>query len=314
MKVYEVTAPKRVFSTLKGAVFTVALFGVSLAITPFCLFVPFPAIKAAFTYGGTININIFLIASILITWLMGPLTTAIFFTTFALAILMLPRLLLKMEASKAVVITVATNFAVFLALVFSYQAFTGVQISDLIVKYLSDLLPKVTSYYENQAILKKEEINLLKEQFSIITQFLSYTYYSFFAVLITFVSAFSVLLVKLLKKSLPLAPQIDDFSNFRSPEILVLPFLIAAYTLVFLNHYLANQIASNIIIILFVCYLFQGLALFYKFIEKNKYSFYIKCLLYFLMVTSPQLTVVLVILGISDVWFDFRKPKQIENL
>jgi uncharacterized protein YybS (DUF2232 family) len=54
-------------------------------------------------------------------------------------------------------------------------------------------------------------------------------------------------------------------------------------------------------------YFFQGLAIFIALLERWNVPVYIKWTLYFILIIQSYGVLILALLGISDIWFNFRK-------
>jgi uncharacterized protein YybS (DUF2232 family) len=106
-----------------------------------------------------------------------------------------------------------------------------------------------------------------------------------------------------------------DYSLWRLSERWIwLP--IGSGALYFLNLYLiqsdrAQTVLLNILLVLGAVYFFQGLAI-VSFFFRKKLSPFVRMMAYLLILLFIQVVgVVIVVLGIFDFWFDFRKLKRV---
>jgi uncharacterized protein YybS (DUF2232 family) len=100
----------------------------------------------------------------------------------------------------------------------------------------------------------------------------------------------------------------DDFRNWRLPEPLVWGVIIAGL-LVFLTDNILSSISLNILMVLGLIYFFQGLAVMTFLFGKWAVPLPLKLFLYALLLVQAYGMLLLAVLGLADVWLDFRKAK-----
>lgn len=99
------------------------------------------------------------------------------------------------------------------------------------------------------------------------------------------------------------------YRDWQLPDRLIWLIIIAA--LVALMPVRPLKIAGiNILILISIIYCFQGLAVFSFFLHKWKVPLLLRSFLYVMIVFQSFGTVVLLGIGITDVWLDFRKMKK----
>ncbi|NTW98941.1 MAG: DUF2232 domain-containing protein, partial [Geobacteraceae bacterium] len=106
---------------------------------------------------------------------------------------------------------------------------------------------------------------------------------------------------------------IGEFSTFRNPDLLVWP-LIAAGCILLLPDSPVTTPALNILLIISLLYLIQGMAVVSSFISRNSAPALLRILLYALLIIQPYLLALIAGIGLFDLWVDFRTPKTQENL
>jgi uncharacterized protein YybS (DUF2232 family) len=72
--------------------------------------------------------------------------------------------------------------------------------------------------------------------------------------------------------------------------------------------------ALNILAIITVLYFLQGLAVIYTMIARQKMAGFLRVIVHLMLLLQPYLTGVVAIIGIFDLWGDFRAPRKQENL
>lgn len=99
------------------------------------------------------------------------------------------------------------------------------------------------------------------------------------------------------------------YSNWKLPDQLIwIP--ITASVLFLLGTGTLRNIGLNLIIISGLIYFFQGLAVFIHLLVRWNVPAYLRVLLYFMLVIQSYGLVLVTLLGISDIWFNFRKSED----
>ncbi|OGU14322.1 MAG: hypothetical protein A2076_08665 [Geobacteraceae bacterium GWC2_53_11] len=120
----------------------------------------------------------------------------------------------------------------------------------------------------------------------------------------------------LLKKSTAKAEhpvQIADFTTFRNPDLLVWVLIAAGFSLLLPESIITNP-ALNIVLVVSLFYLFQGMAVVTALVSKSSVSSIVRIILYALLIIQPYLLAIVAGIGLFDIWVDFRTPKTQENL
>ena len=101
-------------------------------------------------------------------------------------------------------------------------------------------------------------------------------------------------------------PNFGSLNCWKAPDILVWG-VIGAGSILLLPSEMLKILGSNILIVLMVIYFFQGIAVVSFFFEKKDVSRTVRTILYSFIIIH-QLSLILIIgIGIFDVWADFRK-------
>lgn len=104
---------------------------------------------------------------------------------------------------------------------------------------------------------------------------------------------------------LPL-PAWPAWNQWKSPELLVWP-LIAAMFLVLMGHSIPQLLGFNLLIVLGVIYLLHGLAVVAFYFERWKLPGLVRGLGYGLIFLQQLVSLVVMVLGLFDLWLDFRR-------
>ena len=96
------------------------------------------------------------------------------------------------------------------------------------------------------------------------------------------------------------------YSTWKLPEQLVwVP--ISAISIILIGKADLQYIGGWMLLISGLLYFFQGLAVFIALLERWNVPVYIKGILYFVLIIQSYGLLILALLGISDIWFDFRQ-------
>lgn len=101
-------------------------------------------------------------------------------------------------------------------------------------------------------------------------------------------------------------PDFGDLTAWKSPEKLVW-IMIAAGAIVLLPMEEATIAGMNLLIICGLIYLFQGLAIVAFFFRQKRVPLFFQWLFYALLVVQLYMLVIIIALGLFDIWVDFRK-------
>jgi hypothetical protein len=99
-----------------------------------------------------------------------------------------------------------------------------------------------------------------------------------------------------------------SYALWQLPERLIWLVIFAALA-VLVPAYLLRMVGINALILLSIIYSFQGLAITVFYMNKWNVPILLRSFLYVIMVLQSFGTIALVVLGIADIWFDFRKLK-----
>lgn len=101
-----------------------------------------------------------------------------------------------------------------------------------------------------------------------------------------------------------------DLREWKSPEPLVWCFIISGFAL-FLPGWLAfKTLALNLFLVIAVFYFFQGLAILAYYFHHKNVPVLLRSLAYALIMFEQILTLIVVGLGLFDLWGDFRRLKK----
>lgn len=118
--------------------------------------------------------------------------------------------------------------------------------------------------------------------------------------------------ITLLEKVKPGQLSWKNFKHWRVPEKLVWLPIVAGIALA-IGEGLVRSTGLSLLIISSLIYFFQGLAVFVHFIDKWKVPIYLKIAIYGILILQSYGLLLLSVIGIADVWIDFRRRRKNDN-
>ena len=103
---------------------------------------------------------------------------------------------------------------------------------------------------------------------------------------------------------------LDQLRDWKGPEPLVWGLIACGFVLLAPGLDIVNGLALNVLLVIAACYFAQGLAIIAFFFHKNKVPRFLRGITYVLIVLQQIFTLMVVGLGLFDLWGDFRRLKK----
>jgi uncharacterized protein YybS (DUF2232 family) len=100
-----------------------------------------------------------------------------------------------------------------------------------------------------------------------------------------------------------------NLREWKAPEILIWCFILSGFAL-FLPGWAIRGATLNLFLMISVFYFFQGLSIIAYYFHRKKVPYFLRSLAYVLIVFEQILTLLVVGLGLFDLWGDFRRLKK----
>jgi uncharacterized protein YybS (DUF2232 family) len=179
----------------------------------------------------------------------------------------------------------------------------------LIESYIADVVKENIDMY-SQLSGSYEQTELLRKNAADITRFLTNLLPALVLAGTTFFVWLNVLLGRFLFQRHGMwYPDFEDLSRWKIPDKIVW-FLIVSGILVLLPVRVIRIVGLNILIILLFFYLFQGLSIINFYFNKKNMPMFIRVFCYVLIFVQQFFLLLVVGLGLIDVWADFRKLEK----
>jgi uncharacterized protein YybS (DUF2232 family) len=272
-------------------------------------FVPYPALSVGVRYGEGWGAAV-LCSAILLLALFAGAEVACIYSLLALIAGLLFVLLGRVREIEYLVSIVA--FAVFAAtgglLLYLFGSWSTMirELRESMTQHMNAAL----SAYEKMG-LSRENLDVLGEQMP----FLAQTVFQLLPALILLSLAVAVLLnVLLLCRGFPERRaewlSIEHLRDWKGPEPLVWGLIAAGFALFAPGLDPVRPFAMNVLLVIAACYFAQGLAIIGFFFHKNNVPQFLRGITYVLIVFQQIFTLMVVGLGLFDLWGDFRRSKK----
>ena len=200
----------------------------------------------------------------------------------------------------ALVITTGT------IVIFIYSNIRDLQIYSIITEYVKKNLELTLALYENMGV-SQESIHMLSNSLESIQYVLVRIIPALVVSSTLFISWTSLLLAKPLLRSRKLFfPSYDSLKLWKAPEHLVWGIIACGVTLLLPNKAI-KVFGLNGLLILMTVYFFQGIAIVSFYFEKKKFPRMLRFVLYSFIALQQIILLVVIGLGLFDIWLNFRK-------
>lgn len=310
-------AVARLIMILAGAAGSFILFAAYLVIPPAGLvsglLAPFPALYATLRFGRVNAVAVTLGAAAILTVLFGIQVAALYLLQCGVIAHFLPELLTReYGVARIMVWSTAVNLLLYLAAALALTAIGGVNIHSMAVTEINTSINQALTIYEKAGV-KGEELDAMKKSMSMAAALISRIYPALMTVMLMVMAGFNLALSRRFAGKTGGDIKLENFNDFKMPEQMIWLLIISGFALLMENP-LIKIPALNLMVILSVFYFLQGLAVLLTIITRLAYPGVIRIGLYMMLLLQPYLAALVAILGMFDLWGNFRAPRKQENL
>lgn len=233
-------------------------------------------------------------------------TAAVFVTLTFLGVMMAEVVKRNISIEKTVFYIVAATFVLGIVFVL-YQSFQFWEAPwHMIGAYIEKKVHQSISLYEYMGI-SSEQINIVKENKAGIVAFITKIFPAICLVGMILTVWLNLLEGKIIfpKHGLPY-PDFGNLNSWKAPEKMVW-FLIAAGIILLLPEEKTKILGWNVLIVILFIYLLAGVAIVDFILKKIGIYKGIRYVILFLVFAQQFITLVVIAVGIFDLWVDFRK-------
>jgi len=277
----------------------------------FTLFTLLPQMFAYLRLGRWAGISIPLIVSIVLS-LSGPVAGLTYLVQFGLPGLVISEAILRgFGVEKSFLLAMSTGMLLAFLVMSYFVSGQDVAFAEVVRGFVEKAIVESAGFYE-QAGVSGEQIKEFASLAPVVAEAVSLIYPALMLVGFMIMFWLNVIsLARIMKKVSGRVP-FGELDRWKAPEHLVWGVVLAGL-IVFLDIGALKAVGVNSLIVLFVVYFLQGMAIVSYHLKKRGTSALLKGLGYFVLVRYMGLLVAMI--GLFDVWFDFRRlspPKENE--
>lgn len=254
--------------------------------------------------------------SIIIGAAFNPLYGIWYLAQCAIIGLMLPELTLKgVRPSSSVIWTASAAILLSALVAFIMASVEGHSLFDMARKEITTAVDQAIRFYEQQKGISKPDMEAIRQGMKKIGEIMLRLYPALASMNLLLISGLNMFILSKMAMRWNLPVEIPPFTSFRAPEMLIWPLLAAGFAMLSPTTIVTTP-AMNILALLILVYLFQGIAVVAEITRRSAYKSTIRMGLIILLIIQPYIVPILAIIGVFDLWGDFRTPrlKQDENL
>jgi len=297
---------------LSGIAITTLIFAVSvyMPIIGFisALFIPLPTLFYRSKLGRKTGAIIPVLTILLMTVFLGGVSIDILFFFELLLLGFILSELFELDLTVEKTMLYASSFVVLTGIVclLFYSQVSNTGIIALVSEYVAKNLELTLALYENMGV-SAENIQMISASLNNIQYVLVRIIPAIVVTSTVFVSWSCLLIAKPMLKSKELFyPAFGSLNLWKAPESLVWG-VIGSGVMLILPYKTLKIIGLNILLVLMTIYFFQGIAIVSFYFEKKQFSRMLRFVLYSLIALQQIVLLVVIGLGIFDMWLNFRK-------
>uniref|UniRef100_A0A831UAM8 DUF2232 domain-containing protein n=1 Tax=Geobacter metallireducens TaxID=28232 RepID=A0A831UAM8_GEOME len=307
-----------VLDIVKGVCLTVAIFIVYLQV-PLAgmvagVLAPLPVLYYHLKSGRwTVGAAAVAITALVLVFLGGLSLAVLYLLQAGLLSVALPIFLSRgHSASRALASAVFTVAVVAAVSIVGYGTAQGVDLHARVTAAIGTTLEQTAEFYKARGA-SGEELQFLKEGLAQVGALFSQIYPAMLLVSLAAVAGINLLVVARFRNRLKIPVPDTTISRFKNPEHLVWGLIVAGFSLL-IDNGVVQAAALNVVVVAAFLYFMQGLAVVAHFFAAHRVPALFRVLFYVLLVLQAYLALAVALLGLFDLWADFRRPRIRENL
>jgi uncharacterized protein YybS (DUF2232 family) len=310
------SAMTRARAVLAGAAGAFVMFAASVVLPPIGFFAgllaPFPAVLNHVRYGRMTGITIVLAVTTALTAVFGISAGALYLLQCGAVSLVMPELIVRgHRPGRIIVWTTACSVSLLAGAMALYSLLSGHHIHQILSDEITASLTQAMALYEKSGVTG-DELAQVKRSMEAATALMVRIYPALTTLLLALMTGCNVALMRRPAARLGYVSA-GQFSEFRVPEPLIWLLIAAGFSLLAPDRALTTP-ALNVMVVLVALYFLQGLAVIITITGRHALSRVLRLLFYALLLLQPYVAGVVAIIGIFDLWGDFRTPGQKANL
>ena len=275
------------------------------------IFIPLPILFYRMKLGREAGLTIGLISIVIMAMVLKSVDSLSIDILFFIELLLLGYMLSeffekKLSIEKTIGYACATVLISTLVFIFGYSIFTQTELLKLVSGYVAQNLELTLRIYKGMGI-SPDTLDDIKASLDHI-QYLLVRIIPGLAISGLLLVAWSNLLLArpLFKRQFLKYPDFGNLNCWKTPEMLIWG-LIGSSLMILIPHNGLRMVGINGLIMLFMVYFFHGMAIVAYILEKKKIPPMLRTFIYIMIALQQMLVMVVIGLGIFDMWIDVRK-------
>lgn len=307
----------RILDVVKGSVATVTLFLAFLFLPVFGLlpglFTPAPGIYYALKHGRWTGLALVLTSAALLGAVADPASVVVYLLQAGVMSLALSEFLIRLKGgARSIVYAVAINLSCVAVAAALYGYVTGADLHAKVVKGVEASISQTATFYQKAGVAG-DELKAFNESMHQAGALIITIYPAMVTVALGMLAAVNLLVLSRVASRNRLPVYLGNFKKYRNPEQLVWLLIVAGFAML-IEQSLVHLAALNVLIVLGALYLMQGCAVISYFFSTYKVPLLVRVFLILLLLLQPFMALAVAVLGIFDLWGDFRSPNKQQNL
>jgi uncharacterized protein YybS (DUF2232 family) len=308
----------RIFDVVKGSVTTVALF-LAFFFLPVIGMIPgmFAAAPGAFytlKHGRQTGITLVAASSALLAAVAEPAAVLIYLLQAGIMSLALPEFLIRGKGgARSVVYAVAVNLLSIVVAAGLFSLTTGSNLHAKVKEGVQASIVQTGAVYQKMGITG-DDLKAMQSSMQQAGELIVTIYPALITVVLGTIAVMNLLVLALVALRLGQPFNlVGDFKKYRNPEPLVWVLIIAGFGMLVPQEVVFHA-SRNLVIVVSTFYAVQGFAVMSHFFHKYQVPKWVRLIGYLLLIFQPFMVLAVAVLGVFDLWGDFRSPNKQENL
>lgn len=307
-----------ILDIVKGVCLTVAIFIAYLQVPLLGMVMgvvaPLPVLYYQLKWGRWMVGAVAVTATALFLLLLGGISvTAVYLLQAGLLSVILPYFLLRgYSVSRTLVSAVLIVAVVATATVLGYGIAQGIDLHGQVTAAIRASLEQTITLYKAKGA-SAEDLQFLKEGMEQVGVLFGQIYPAMLLLSLAAVAGINLLVLYRFRNRLTVKLPDTGLRSFKNPEHLVWGLILAGFALL-IDNGVVQAVALNVVVVAGFLYFMQGLAVVAHFFATYRVPAFFRIFFYVLLVLQAYLALAVVLLGLFDLWGDFRRPRIRENL
>jgi len=308
----------RALDIVKGGCLTVGFFIAYLQVPLLGMvagmLTPLPVLYYHLKWGRwTVGVVTVAVTALILLLLGGVSVAVLYLLQAGLLSVVLPVFLARgYSASRALAAAVFTVAVVVAASIAGYGSVQGIDLHGQVIVAIRTTLEQTAEFYKAKGATE-EDLRFLKEGLERVAVLLGRIYPALLLLSLTAMAGINLIALSRFRNRLRIPVPDTTLSSFKNPDHLVWALIGAGFSLL-IDHGVVQTVALNILAVAGFLYFMQGLAVVAYFFAAYRVPTFFRVFFYVLLVLQAYLALAVALLGLFDLWGDFRRPRIRENL